>query len=67
MSIERELSKVFAMPDADFIQWREDARECLAEGPDDEHLQAAYRASGQEIVVRAERAWAAAAIHQGPR
>jgi len=60
--IERELSKVLAMPDADFIQWRENAREFLSEHTDDV-LQALYRASGQEIVVRAERAWAAAATH----
>jgi hypothetical protein len=66
MPIERELSKVFAMSDNDFIRWREDAREALAESAD-EVLQAVYKASGQEIVLRAERAWAAAAGHNRPR
>ena len=54
------------MSDTDFIRWREDAREALAVGAN-EVLQAVYRASGQEIVVRAERAWAAAADHNRPR
>jgi hypothetical protein len=49
MPIERELSKIIAMSDTDLIQWREDAREVLAESTD-EWLRALYMASGQEIV-----------------
>lgn len=66
MPIERELSKIFAMSDADFVQWREDAREYLSEHPD-ELLQALYLATGQEIVVRAERAWATSASRHPPQ
>lgn len=66
MPIERELSKVFAMSDDDFIRWREKARAALAESTD-EVLLAVYRASGPEIVVRAERAWAAVADRNRPK
>ena len=64
MPIERDLSTLLEMADDDFIRWREQAREFLAEHADEE-LSALYAASATEICVRAEAAWSAAAEH-GP-
>jgi succinate dehydrogenase flavin-adding protein (antitoxin of CptAB toxin-antitoxin module) len=59
MPLERNLSTLLEMSDDDLIHWREEAREFLSDH-DDEELAALYQASGQEMVVRAEKAWSAA-------
>jgi len=61
MPIERELSKILALPATDLIRWREEAREILADHGDAQ-LPALYEASGQEVVKRADEAWSAAAV-----
>jgi hypothetical protein len=57
MPIERELSKVIAMSDADLFQWRANVRQTL-DGSDDAQLSALLAASMDEIVHRARQAWA---------
>jgi uncharacterized protein YdbL (DUF1318 family) len=58
MPIEREPDKILALPDQEFFQWRGDARQELAQRSD-ARLPALYQVSGQELVNRAARAWAA--------
>ena len=55
----RDLAALLAMSDRDLLKWREEAREILSEFPEP-FLAALYRATNDEICVRAEKAWAAA-------
>lgn len=57
MPIERELSRVIAMSDADLFQWRANARQIVDRG-DDPQLSVLLAASMDEIVHRARQAWA---------
>jgi hypothetical protein len=59
MPIERDPSKVLALPDDDFFRWRADVREILAGHGGDARLSALYEASGREFDARAARAWSA--------
>jgi hypothetical protein len=59
MPVERDPSKVLALPDEEFFRWRAGAREALAENGGDARLSALYEASGKELVARAARAWSA--------
>ena len=58
MSIEREIDKILALPDEGFFRWRAGAREALTQYSDAQ-LARLYEVSGQELVKRAARAWAA--------
>jgi len=58
MPIERDLSKIRALPDDDLFRWRADVRAILA-GQRDAELSVLNEASIDEVVVRAGRAWAA--------
>jgi len=58
MPIERDLSRIRAMPDDDLFRWRAHVRAVLAERCDAE-LSVLSEASLDEIVVRAGRAWSA--------
>jgi len=58
MPIERDLSKILAMPDEELFRWRADVRATLA-GHSDAEVSALNEASLDEIVVRAGRAWSA--------
>jgi hypothetical protein len=64
MPIEREYSKIVAMPDDDLFRWRTDVRLILSQRTDAE-LSALFEASLQEIVHRAGQAWAVVKSHSG--
>jgi succinate dehydrogenase flavin-adding protein (antitoxin of CptAB toxin-antitoxin module) len=59
MPIERELSKILAMPDEELFRWRANVRVIL-DDHDDAEMAALNQASLDEIVDRAGRAWSAA-------
>jgi succinate dehydrogenase flavin-adding protein (antitoxin of CptAB toxin-antitoxin module) len=59
MPIERDLSKILALPDEDFFRWRANARATMADHPDPE-LSALNEATLHEIVHRAAQAWSPA-------
>ena len=56
MPIEREYSKILAMPDDDLFRWRADVRVILSVRTDAQ-LSVLFEASLQEIVHRAGQAW----------
>ena len=58
MPIEREIDEILALPDEGFFRWRAGAREALDQCGDVQ-LARLYEVSGQELVKRAARAWAA--------
>jgi hypothetical protein len=58
MPVERDLSKIRALPDEDLFRWRADVRAILA-GRGDAELSVLNEASIDEVVVRAGRAWSA--------
>jgi hypothetical protein len=65
MAVERDLSKILAMPDDDLFRWRANAKEESRGG--DAQLSVLLAASLDEVVERAGRAWSAASrIRRGP-